>query len=296
MMLAMGLSYMAFIVFSCGMWDAASVWFAEQCHVRAQDSNQRNTGPPAAEHANLTAQPRCQPPQGNTVSNLIMIIPPIFGAIQSVRDGLEKRYIASYLALTVVGMGSWCFHMTLKYEMQLLDELPMIYSCCIFVYCMFECFKMKNSVNYHLLFTLVLFSLIVTTVYLKVKEPIFQQVMYGMLVFTLVLRSVYIVTWVYPWLRGLGYTSLGLFLLGFLLWNIDNIFCESLRNFRKKVPPIIGVTTQFHAWWHILTGLGSYLHILFSLYTRTLYLRYRPKVKFLFGIWPVILFEPLRKH
>lgn len=29
-----------------------------------------------------------------------MIIPPIFGAIQSVRGGLEKRYIASYLALT----------------------------------------------------------------------------------------------------------------------------------------------------------------------------------------------------
>uniref|UniRef100_A0A8D1V9X2 Alkaline ceramidase n=2 Tax=Sus scrofa TaxID=9823 RepID=A0A8D1V9X2_PIG len=215
----------------------------------------------------------------NTVSNLIMIIPPVFGAIQSVRDGLEKRYIASYLALTVVGMGSWCFHMTLKYEMQLLDELPMIYSCCIFVYCMFECFKTKSSVNYHLLFTLVLFSLIVTTVYLKVKEPIFHQVMYGMLVFTLVVRSIYIVTWVYPWLRGLGYTSLGIFLMGFLLWNIDNIFCDSLRNFRKKVPPIIGVTTQFHAWWHILTGLGSYLHILFSLYTRTLYLRYRPKVK-----------------
>ncbi|XP_032976561.1 alkaline ceramidase 3 isoform X2 [Rhinolophus ferrumequinum] len=187
----------------------------------------------------------------NTVSNLIMIIPPIFGAIQSVKDGLEKRYIASYLALTVVGMGSWCFHMTLKYEMQ---------------------------------------------VYLKVKEPIFHQVMYGMLVFTLVLRSIYIVTWVYPWLRGLGYTSLGIFLLGFLLWNIDNIFCVSLRNFRKKVPPVIGVSTQFHAWWHLLTGLGSYLHILFSVYTRTLYLRWRPKVKFLFGIWPMILFEPLRKH
>nr|XP_040140912.1 alkaline ceramidase 3 isoform X2 [Ictidomys tridecemlineatus] len=189
----------------------------------------------------------------NTVSNLIMIIPPILGAIQSIRDGLEKRYIGSYLALTVVGMGSWCFHMTLQYEMQLLDELPMIYSCCIFVYCMFECFKMKNSVNYHLLFTLVLFSLLVTTV------------MYGMLVFTLVLRSIYIVTWVYPWLRGLGYTSLGLFLLGFLLWNIDNIFCDSLRDFRREAPPILGVTTQFHAWWHILTGLGSYLHILFRL-------------------------------
>ncbi|ERE78212.1 alkaline ceramidase 3 isoform X2 [Cricetulus griseus] len=198
----------------------------------------------------------------NTVSNLIMIVPPIFGAIQSIRDRLEKRYIAAYLALTVVGMGSWCFHMTLKYEMQLLDELPMIYSCCIFVYCMFECFKTKSSINYHLLFTLVLFSLIVTMIYLKVKEPIFHQVMYGMLVFTLVLRSIYIVTW----------------------------------NFRKRAPPILGVATQFHAWWHILTGLGSYLHILFSLYTRTLYLKYRPKVKFLFGMWPVIMFEPPRKH
>uniref|UniRef100_A0A9L0ID93 Uncharacterized protein n=1 Tax=Equus asinus TaxID=9793 RepID=A0A9L0ID93_EQUAS len=38
---------------SCGMWDAASAWSDEQCHVRAQDSERRNTGPPAAERANL---------------------------------------------------------------------------------------------------------------------------------------------------------------------------------------------------------------------------------------------------
>ena len=38
---------------SRGMWDSASAWFDEQCHGRAQDSNQRNTGLPAAEHANF---------------------------------------------------------------------------------------------------------------------------------------------------------------------------------------------------------------------------------------------------
>ena len=43
------------------MRDAASAWFDEQCHVRAQDLNQRNTGPPAAERVNLTTQPRGQP-------------------------------------------------------------------------------------------------------------------------------------------------------------------------------------------------------------------------------------------
>lgn len=36
---------------------------------------------------------------GNTVSNLIMILPPIYGAIQTFRDGLESRYICSFLGL-----------------------------------------------------------------------------------------------------------------------------------------------------------------------------------------------------
>uniref|UniRef100_A0A6I8RPG0 Alkaline ceramidase n=1 Tax=Xenopus tropicalis TaxID=8364 RepID=A0A6I8RPG0_XENTR len=208
----------------------------------------------------------------NTVSNLIMILPPIYGAIQTVRDGLETRYLVSFLGLAAVGLGSWCFHMTLQYEMQLF--------CSLFL-SRYECFKNRNSYNYLLLILLILFSLIVTTV----------SVMYGLLVSFLVLRSVYIVTWVYPWLRGLAYTSLGVFLLGFVLWNVDNIFCSTWREVRQKVPPVVGAVTQFHAWWHILTGLGSYLHILFSLYTRTLYLKYRPKVKFMFGMWPVIMVE-----
>ena len=56
-------SFVFFVVgpSSCGVWDAASAWFDEQCHVRAQDSNQRNTGPPAAERTNLTTRPWGQP-------------------------------------------------------------------------------------------------------------------------------------------------------------------------------------------------------------------------------------------
>nr|XP_004610962.1 unnamed protein product [Sorex araneus] len=225
-----------------------------------------------------------------------------WGPPTSTLEWCEENYaVTPYIAEFLVGMGSWCFHMTLKYEMQLLDELPMIYSCCIFVYCLFECFKIKNTVNYHLLFTLVLFSLIVTTA-LSTTSLVDLASLCGTYFpnafhwLSVVDKHIKELNGVYPWLRGLGYTSLGVFLLGFLLWNIDNIFCDSLRSFRKKIPPVFAVATQFHAWWHVLTGLGSYLHILFSLYTRTLYLRCRPKVKFLFGIWPVILFEPLKKH
>ncbi|KAG5285137.1 hypothetical protein AALO_G00034510 [Alosa alosa] len=224
----------------------------------------------------------------NTVSNLIMILPPIYGALQTLRNGLEVRYVYSFLGLAAVGIGSWCFHMTLKYEMQLLDELPMIYSCCVFVYCIYECFKQENAINYLPISLLLLFSISVSLVYLQWKEPIFHQVMYGALVACLVLRCVFIVTWVYPWLRPLCYVSLGFFLLGFLLWNIDNLLCGSLRASRQTLPPGVGVVTQFHAWWHILTGLGSYLHILLSLQIRSTYLKHRPEIKFVCGVWPTL--------
>ena len=58
---------------SCGMWDTASAWSDEQCHVRAQDSNQRNTGPPAAERTNLTARPRGQPLKIQTFMNICLL-------------------------------------------------------------------------------------------------------------------------------------------------------------------------------------------------------------------------------
>src|SRR3712207_7548579 len=59
-----GVQTCALPISSCGMWDAASAWFDEQCHVHAQDLNQRNTGPPAAECANLTTLPWGQALEG----------------------------------------------------------------------------------------------------------------------------------------------------------------------------------------------------------------------------------------
>uniref|UniRef100_A0A671LL57 Alkaline ceramidase n=1 Tax=Sinocyclocheilus anshuiensis TaxID=1608454 RepID=A0A671LL57_9TELE len=191
----------------------------------------------------------------NTVSNLIMILPPIYGAIQTCKDGLEVRYVWSFLGI-------------------LLDELPMIYSCCVFVYCLYECFKQERAVNYLSITLLLTFSIIVSVLNKCIN-----------------ILSVLCMCRVYPWLRALGFTSLSVFLLGFVLWNIDNIFCDSLRATRQRLPPVVGAVTQLHAWWHILTGLGSYLHILLSLQIRSTYLKHRPKVKFLCGVWPILHIE-----
>ena len=63
---------------SCGMWDAASAWCDEQGHVHDQDSNQRNTGPPAVECASSTTRPRGQPSSlsliGKYTANMYMCV------------------------------------------------------------------------------------------------------------------------------------------------------------------------------------------------------------------------------
>ena len=42
------------------------------------------------------------------------------------------------IGLLIVGIGSWCFHMTLLYPMQLLDELPMIYCAAFMNYGLYD--------------------------------------------------------------------------------------------------------------------------------------------------------------
>lgn len=72
----------------------------------------------------------------NTLTNVSMIVPPLVGLVASRRQGLELRYTVSYMLLLVVGIGSACFHGTLMYKMQLLDELPMLFAAVQFLYCL----------------------------------------------------------------------------------------------------------------------------------------------------------------
>jgi dihydroceramidase len=56
----------------------------------------------------------------------------LYGFYNTWKLGFEKRFLLAYAAVSFVGMGSWCFHMTLLYEFQLLDELPS--TCIIYLF------------------------------------------------------------------------------------------------------------------------------------------------------------------
>lgn len=48
-----------------------------------------------------------------------------------------------------------------------------------------------------------------------------------------------------------------MFVGGFFLWNMDNIFCHHLKTARHQIGLPWSVVLEAHGWWHILTGLGT---------------------------------------
>lgn len=58
------------------------------------------------------------------------------GARDAYKAKLPVRFVVLYLWVFVVGLGSLLFHATLKWSMQLLDEIPMIYMMCHILFCL----------------------------------------------------------------------------------------------------------------------------------------------------------------
>ncbi|RCH88137.1 hypothetical protein CU097_010249 [Rhizopus azygosporus] len=204
----------------------------------------------------------------NTCTNLTFIFLSLFGIYNVFKNGFDASFIIAYLGIILVGFGSWCFHMTLQYEMQLLDELPMIYVACIMVWHIYVA-DPNYKRNYKLPLGLILYSAIVTYSYLIINNPVFHQVSYALLIFTIVYKSISLQLTVpshyqeKPALERLLWLSAFGFILAFILWNIDNQFCTHLRTWRHSVPYLVGTLSELHGWWHIGTALGSYYFVVF---------------------------------
>jgi dihydroceramidase len=49
---------------------------------------------------------------------------------------VPRRFAWLYAWMGIIGLGSFLFHATLKYSMQLLDEIPMLFSNAQLLYCL----------------------------------------------------------------------------------------------------------------------------------------------------------------
>lgn len=194
----------------------------------------------------------------NTITNIPMVIFMLYGGVMCVRFGLEKRFYYAYFALGMVGFGSWCFHGSLRYDMQLLDELPMIYGTVGFLFCLFEN-ERKPRHGAYLPFLLAALCTLFTIAYIYSREPLFHQAVYVSCVLLVIRLSYQEVTRVkQPQASALLQRAIASIILAALFWLCDNHFCVQLQATRDIIGfPLEGLL-QFHGWWHLCASIPSY--------------------------------------
>lgn len=231
-----------------------------------------------------------------------------YAGVKSCRKhGHDTVFEVAYFGYFLVGFGSFMFHTTLKYPWQLVDELNMIYTTCLMAFASLSYSQPKRTqISLGVFF--VLFCAAITAYYHYLQDPVFHQTVYALLTVFIVFRSLYSMeTTLRPSLRrseekhrlereqagvsdviskeqqayenqrdreilktmwilvGFG---VSIFLGGFYIWNLDNIYCSTLRRWRRSIGMPWGFLLEGHGWWHLMTGIGAYDYIVWGIYLR----------------------------
>ncbi|KAH7104532.1 alkaline phytoceramidase [Auriculariales sp. MPI-PUGE-AT-0066] len=208
----------------------------------------------------------------NSVSNLIMLLFAVIGFALVQKERLPTRYLLAQLvpfslAFAAVAVGSFAFHGTLLYEMQLLDELPMIISSSTSIYCLFDTgkgFALNKLFTTALVVANIFFAGTYSTIW---RHPLYHQGVFAIAMISIPSRTTYLLNSS----KGKGLsarqrhqiitlnvTGAILFIAGFAIWNVDNIWCEVWDGIKYKINWPAAFLLEGHSWWHLFIGAGTY--------------------------------------
>ncbi|KAI1327569.1 alkaline phytoceramidase [Xylariaceae sp. FL0255] len=225
----------------------------------------------------------------NTISNVLFLWLGARGIRLCVQNRYPTIYFITFLGYVVVGCGSTLFHATLKYPMQLVDELAMIYTTCFMCHATFA-YDRSFRFSTALAAALVGLAWLITARYYQTKDPLFHQNAYAVLTATVIFSNMWIMERLLrpalekreakrlpgssvPTTKALisnlwsmVATGLTIFLGGFLIWNLDNIYCNTVRSWRHQLQLPWAIVLEGHAWWHLMTGIGAYFYIMWRVW------------------------------
>lgn len=202
----------------------------------------------------------------NSLSNAGFVALAGIGIYHDIQQRLPIRFLLAHIGLTTIGLGSFAFHSTLLWELQMMDELPMILVSSIFTFIVFDLSPIVPNVRSKsataLAIFLILFDIFFTLAYLSFPNPIFHQVCYATLVILTTIRGAWILYYnqdlVSPnsnssndpkkaarVIHGLGVFSL---LFAFFIWNLDNIFCVACTKLKDDIGLPFNILLEGHAW------------------------------------------------
>lgn len=223
----------------------------------------------------------------NTASSVAMLLVGLLGALWH-RRVLETRFVLVFLSVALVGVGSVAFHGTLLFELQMLDELPMLYTATLLVYILLEN-EPKRRFGAWFPATLAGYAVIATSgaVFMRGQAQFWSfQVSFA----ALELYGLYRTLLIHRKSRDhaqrrLFRAGISLYFVAILIWFIDLRFCDPLvsTTLRLGVP-----NPQLHAWWHVLVSAGLYALVLVIAFERCRVLGWHPRWQYRMRIVPVV--------
>ncbi|KAH7080560.1 ceramidase [Paraphoma chrysanthemicola] len=238
----------------------------------------------------------------NTLTNLLFIYLASKGIRSCLKHGHDTVFLVAFIGYLLVGSGSFLFHATLKYPMQLVDELSMIYTTCLMNYATFS-YAQSRVYRIVLATGLISLAVFITLYYHYLQDPAFHQNAYAILTAIVLFRAMYVMEVnirpkfkskereaANPRLQGgasagkeredekdretlrimwqmIGF-GLSIFLGGFAVWHLDNEYCSKLITWRREIGMPWGFVLEGHGWWHLMTGTGAYYYIVWGIWLR----------------------------
>jgi len=204
----------------------------------------------------------------NTTSNIPFILLGIFGILSTRGLPNRTRYALAHALIAIIGTGSFIFHGTLLWHAQvMMDELPMLWCSSMLLYLSGVGAEDRPSLVSKVLMAMVPTG--VSWIYLQYPDPILHQVAFATMqivfffqvhrLFSKVPRGTPTQLMLLQEAKMHFYKGCIIFVGGFAIWNVDNLMCGQLTRVRTEFggSELVGMLTQGHAWWHLMTGLGA---------------------------------------
>lgn len=242
----------------------------------------------------------------NSFTNLLFLYLGVKGIYNCSTQGHDQIFLIAFVGYLFVGVGSFSFHSTLKYPMQLVDELSMIYTTCLMFWATFE-YKRRWPIPLFLGIFVFGLAMFITGYYHYIQDPTFHQSAYAILTALVLGRSIFVMEVnIRPYFRNrqamrmkgqahritskiieseelriderdadiikqmwiMVAFGLAIFLGGFGIWAVDNKYCSKLRQWRHELGLPWGILLEGHGWWHLMTGYGAYFYIVWGIWLR----------------------------
>eukprot|EP01126_Amoeba_proteus_P040180 TRINITY_DN4274_c0_g1_i10.p1 TRINITY_DN4274_c0_g1~~TRINITY_DN4274_c0_g1_i10.p1 ORF type:complete len:215 (+),score=19.22 TRINITY_DN4274_c0_g1_i10:231-875(+) len=195
------------------------------------------------------------------------------------KNKLETRALVGNALVILVGLGSVAFHATLLYDLQMWDEIPMVWLILSWYYGLWTLNSPPGRTNRWLVFILVFYGLLCTGVHYNGAYTVAFQLHFALI--TVVAGMILVFKW---WNRGkdprFGF-MIPLLLLSISIamtcWIIDQTLCNSIN---ASLP----FNPQFHAIWHLFCSVTLHFGVQYTTALRMLFLKQKVTKKDILGL------------